>query len=306
MPVQPLLKVCAWGTTTLALLSMLATPVYAESVYDKVLQQKTLVVGADEGAAPFGYIDASGNVAGWGVDLSRALHDVIEKKLGVKLDLQFRTETPETRIPMIVNGTVDWVLGTTGKTVEREQVVDFSLENNATCVDMLNRKDMVIKSYQDLAGKRIGVTNASVEQKVLTDMAQSGKINPPPVIVAFPTHAVGFLALQQGRTDVHITLATALEALKLKAPNPDDWSVHGPDLFCIPSGIILPQNDDKWRNTVNDALCTLIENGSFDKLYDEWFGPKNPKAGFPLPMSDTTYAVIHNQCPFGIDAWAPK
>jgi glutamate/aspartate transport system substrate-binding protein len=306
MPLRQKLTACARGLMGVAALQLITVPVYAESVYDKVLREHKIVAGADEGAAPFGYVDDKGQLAGWGVDLSRALTALIEKKMGVKLDLELVKETPETRIPMTVNGTLEWVLGTVGKTVERQEVVAFSLENNATCVDMLTRKDSPIKSYQDLAGKRVGVTNASVEQKVLTDMAQSGKISPPPTIVAFPTHAVGFLALQQGRTDAHVTLASALQALRLKAPNPDEWAVHGPDLFCIPSGIILPLNDQKWANTVNNALCYMIADGDFDKLYDEWFGAKTPKAGFSLPMSDTTYTVIHNQCPFGIDEWLPK
>jgi polar amino acid transport system substrate-binding protein/glutamate/aspartate transport system substrate-binding protein len=278
----------------------------AESKLDKVIREKQLLVGAQEGSPPFGYVDDKGEVAGWAVDLSRLLHDLIEQKLGMKLALNFRRVTPETRIPLIVNGTLDWVLGSTGKTVEREQVVDFSLINNAVCVQMLNRKSSPIKDYSDLAGKRVGVTNGSVEQKVLTEMGRSGQISPPPVVVAFSTHALGFLALDQGRTDAHVTLDVTLRSLQVNAKNPDDWSVHGPELFCIPNGIILPQNDSKWRNMVNNALCYSIKSGSYYKLYDEWFGGDKPKAGFPLPISQTVRTVLENQCPFGIEDWLPK
>jgi ABC-type amino acid transport substrate-binding protein len=298
-----------FGLRAAAILALLAgqlAPAFAESRYDKILAGKRIVVGAQEGTAPFGYVDDKGEVAGWAVDLSRLLNAVIEKKMGEKLELEFRRVTPETRIPLIVNGSLDWVLGSTGISVERLEVVDFSLINNAVCTQMLNRKDVRFASYQDLAGKRVGVTNGSVEQKVLTEMGANGQINPPPKIIAFPTHAVGFLALEQGRTDVHVTLDVALRGLAVAAKSPDEWSVHGPDLFCIPSGIILPQNDSKWTRTVNNALCTLIANGDFDKLYDEWFGPNRPKAGFPLPMSPTTYTVIHNECPYGIENWLPK
>ena len=288
------------------LMAQIGTAFADESRYDKILASKHLVVGAQEGTAPFGYIDDKGQVAGWAVDLSRLLHDVIEKKMGVKLELEFRTVTPETRIPLIVNGSLDWVLGSTGISIEREEVVDFSLINNAVCTQMLNRKSANINTVEDLAGKRVGVTNGSVEQKVLEEMNASGRLNPPAKVVAFPTHAVGFLALDQGRTDAHVTLDVALRSLAVNAKNPDEWVVHGPDLFCIPSGIILPQNDSKWRRTVNHALCYTVADGSFDKLYDEWFGPHNPKAGFPLPMSPTTYTVIHNQCAYGIENWLKR
>ena len=306
MPARPNRQFVIKVFAGLALLASQITPAYAAGRADKVLADKRLVIGAQEGTAPFGFVDDKGEVAGWAVDLSRKLHEVIEKKLGVKLALEFRRVTPETRIPLIVNGTLDWVLGSTGISIERLEVVDFSLINNAVCTQMLNRKSLNFTSWQDLAGKRVGVTNGSVEQKVLTDLGTSGKINPPPKVVAFPTHAVGFPALDQGRTDAHVTLDVALRSLAINAKNPDEWTVHGPDLFCIPSGIILPQNDSKWRNTVNNALCTLVANGEFDKLYDDWFGPNKPKAGFALPMSSTTYTVIHNQCPYGIEDWLTR
>ncbi len=278
----------------------------AQSKYDKVVRERKLVVGAQEGTPPFGYVDEKGEVAGWAVDLSKALHALIQRKLNIPIALEFRRVTPETRIPLIVNGSLDWVLGSTGKTIEREEVVDFSLINNAVCVQMLHRKNLPIRDYSDLAGKRVGVTNGSVEQKVLTEMGQTGKINPPPRVVAFPTHAVGFLALDQGRTDAHVTLDVALRSLQIKAKDPSEWVVHGPELFCIPNGIVLPQNDSKWTRTVNHALCYMIHTGDFYKLYDEWFGEKDPKAGFPLPLSPATRTVLDNQCPFGIEAWLEK
>lgn len=69
---------------------------------------------------------------------------------------------------------------------------------------------------------------------------------------------------------------------------------------------MLPQNDSKWTRAVNHALCYMIATGAFDKLYDEWFGETKPEPGFPLPMSETTRTVIHNQCPFGVEAWLPQ
>ena len=306
MTVRSMLNTGAPKFFMVCLMSMFALAANAQSRYEKVLQEKKVIVGAQEGTAPYGYVDEKGELAGWSVELSKSLHALIERKMGIKIALEFRKVTPETRIPLVVNGSLDWVLGTTGITVEREQVVDFSLVNNTACVKMLNRKSAGIRDIKDLAGKRVGVTNGSVEQKFITDLGTSGKVKPAPIVVAFPTHAVGFLALEQRRTDVHITLDSALLSLQVKAKNPNEWTVHGPDVFCTLSGIIVPQNDSKWRHTINYALCTMIENGDYDKLYDEWFGGKKPKAGFPLPQSATTKIILRNQCPLGIENWLPK
>ncbi|MCX7326898.1 MAG: transporter substrate-binding domain-containing protein [Hyphomicrobiales bacterium] len=284
-------------------LAMASAEAQVQSKYDRVLQNKKIIAGAQEGTPPFGYVDEKGELAGWAVDLSKALHALIEKKMETKLELEFRKVTPQTRIPLIVNGSLDWVLGSTGKTVEREQVVDFSLINNAVCVKTLHRKSMPVNAISDLGGKRIGVTNGSVEQKLLTEMGQTGKISPPAQLVVFPTHAVGFLALEQGRTDAHVTLDVALKSLAMRAQNPGEWAVSGPDLMCTPNGIILPQNDSKWKRTVDHALCYFIHTGGYTKLWDEWFGESYPKAGFALPISEQTKTVLYGQCPFGIEDW---
>jgi ABC-type amino acid transport substrate-binding protein len=170
-------------------------------------------------------------------------------------------------------------------------------------VKTLHRKSMPVNAVSDLAGKRLGVTNGSVEQKLLTEMGQTGKISPPAQIVVFPTHAVGFLALEQGRTDAHVTLDVALKSLAMRAQNPGEWAVSGPDLMCTPNGLILPQNDSKWKRTVDHALCYFIHTGGYTKLWDEWFGESNPKAGFALPISEQTKTVLYGQCPFGIEDW---
>ncbi|MFY7837729.1 MAG: transporter substrate-binding domain-containing protein [Novosphingobium sp.] len=284
-------------------LALASAEAQVQSKYDRVLQNKKIIAGAQEGTPPFGYVDEKGELAGWAVDLSKALHVLIEKKMETKLELEFRKVTPQTRIPLIVNGSLDWVLGSTGKTVEREQVVDFSLINNAVCVKTLHRKSMPVNAVSDLAGKRLGVTNGSVEQKLLTEMGQTGKISPPAQLVVFPTHAVGFLALEQGRTDAHVTLDVALKSLAMRAQNPGEWAVSGPDLMCTPNGIILPQNDSKWKRTVDHALCYFIHTGGYTKLWDEWFGESSPKAGFALPISEQTKTVLYGQCPFGIEDW---
>ena len=277
--------------------------VYADGRLEKVMESKKLTVGAREGAPPFGFVNEKGEWVGWSMDLSKAIHQSIEKKLGTKIELEFKAITPQTRVPLIVNGTLDWVLGTTGKNIRREEVIDFSYLNNAVCVQMLHRKSKNFKSYQDLAGKRVGVTLGSNEFRTLTAMGKSGEINPPPKVIGFEKHSLGFLALQQGKTDAHVTLDVTLNSLKLKSKNPDEWTVHGPELFCMPNGILLAEDDSDWTDTVNGALCYLVKTGEYDLIYNDWFAGDNPKAGFQRPLPIALRYVLDNQCPSGSEKW---
>ena len=276
-----------------------STQVSADSVLDKVKRDKKIVVGSREAAPPYAYVESDGSWVGWAMDLSRAIHGVIEKKLGTKIELEFKPVTPQTRIPLVVNGSVDWVLGTTGRTVKRDEVIDYAVVHNATCIKKLVPKDSAISATKDMAGMRIGVTKGSVEERLITEMGRTGELTPPAKLVGFDKHSTGFIALSQGKTDAHVTLDDTLNSIAMKSPNPENWEVRGPDLFCIQSGILLPENDSDWRDMVNHSMCYLIETGEFDRMYDVWFAGPEPKSGYQRELSADIRALIHNQCPFG-------
>ena len=45
--------------------------------------------------------------------------------------------------------------------------------------------------------------------------------------------------------------------------------------------MILPNNDSKWRDMVNNAFCYLVSTGVYDSTYNDWFSGSNPKSGYP-------------------------
>ena len=155
-----------------------------------------------------------------------------------------------------------------------------------------------INSIDDLAGKRVCVTKASIEERLLNTMNKEGKFNPPVKIISFDKHPNGFLGLQQGKTDAHVTLDDALHRLKMKAADPSKWEVTGPDLFCINQGMILPNNDSKWADTVNGAFCYMVKTGMYREIYDEWFQGPSPKAGYVRDQSAGVQRLLSDQCPY--------
>ena len=144
----------------------------------------------------------------------------------------------------------------------------------------------------------MGVTKASIEERLLNTMNKEGKFNPPVKIISFDKHPNGFLGLQQGKTDAHVTLDDALHRLKMKAADPSKWEVTGPDLFCINQGMILPNNDSKWADTVNGAFCYMVKTGMYREIYDEWFQGPSPKAGYVRDQSAGVQRLLSDQCPY--------
>ncbi|MDA0675663.1 MAG: transporter substrate-binding domain-containing protein, partial [Proteobacteria bacterium] len=222
----------AVGLSLAAGIGFASNPADAQSRLDNIKRDKKIVVGARESTPPYGYTNKDGKWVGFSIDLGRSLTQIIGKKLGMELAYEMKPVTPQTRIPLIVNGTVDAYFGSAGKSVERDDVVDFSHITNAVCVKKLVAKSSAIRSTNDLAGKRVGVTKGSLEERTLVAMNAKGELKPPVKVVPFDKHSTGFIALSQGKTDAHVTMDDALIALSMASPNPADWDVRGPDIFC--------------------------------------------------------------------------
>lgn len=273
----------------------------AQSRLDVIKRDKKIVIGVRESTPPYGFTDKDGNRIGWTIDLGKELKGIIEKKLGMNLALEMKPVTPQTRIPLVVNGTIDAYFGSAGKSIEREEAVDFSLITNAVCVKKLVPKSSNIHDTKDLAGKRVGVTQGSLEERLLNTMNQDGRLRPPVRVVPFDKHSTGFIALNQGKTDAHVTMDDALLTLAAASQNPSEWEVRGPDIFCTVSGIIVQENDSNWRDMIDHSFCYFVMTGGYDRLYDQWFSGPNPKAGYRRELSAEVRFMIRNQCPDGAE-----
>ena len=275
------MSVCLLGC---ALLALLTQPVLAEGILDKIEQTGKVTMGFREGSVPFGYIDQQGEWVGFGLDLGEVFHKALEEKFGKPIEVIKKPMNPKTRIPLITNGSIDIGIGSTTITLAREEVIDFSLPYFLTGTRLLVPKDSDIKEFKDLAGKRVGMGSGSTANiKGIDKAIETGLINPPCEKVLFEEHNKGFLGLQQGKIHAYFTDASILAGMMAKAEKPEDWKIVGTFLTYEPYGILLPENQGEWRDFINAALIRSIKDGTFQKIYDKWFGPDGE---VPLPMSD--------------------
>ncbi|MFH1156907.1 MAG: transporter substrate-binding domain-containing protein [Pseudomonadota bacterium] len=256
----------------------------AGNILDRIEQTGTVTMGFREGSVPFGYMNEKGDWVGFGLDLGYELHRALEEKFGKKIELIKKPMNPKTRIPLVVNGTIDIGIGSTTITLAREEVIDFSLPYFLTGTRLLVPKNSPIKDFPDLAGKRVGMGSGSTANIKGIDMAMAqGVISPECTKMLFDEHNKGFLALQQGKIHAYFTDASILAGMKAKAENPDNWEIVGRYLTYEPYGLLLPENQGELRDFVNDTLIRAIKSGRFQKIYDKWFGPSGE---VPLAMSD--------------------
>ena len=227
----------------------------AQSTLDTVKQRGKILLGVKTDYPPFAYLDKDQKYAGFDVDLWKGF----AKQLGVAIE--YVPITSQSRIPLLTNGTIDAVSGGTTHTIAREEAIDYSITYFRTGQRLLVRKGTGIKSAADLAEPK---TVAVVQG------ANSGpnfqKAQPKAKIVSFQEYPQAVLALKQGKVDALTTDEVLLDQFV-----DDQLEVVGEFITVELYGMLMRQNDSKWRDWINVAIQKSWKDGSYQASHKQHF-----------------------------------
>jgi polar amino acid transport system substrate-binding protein len=143
-------------------------PAHAESTLDKILKEKKIRVAIDIGNPPFGILGKDGQPDGSDVAVARQM----AKDLGVELEF---VQVPSTgRIPALLAGRADVTIASISVTTDRAKAVMYCHPNGALSIVIFGPQSVIIKSPDDLVGKRVGITRATLEEATVPKMAPPG------------------------------------------------------------------------------------------------------------------------------------
>ncbi|GGA74199.1 ABC transporter substrate-binding protein [Pseudoclavibacter endophyticus] len=229
--------------------------------YDAASQSGTIRVGVKEDQPGLGYLDATtGERSGFDVDIARW----IAASLGFSEDqIEFQAIPSANREQALVNGDIDYYVGTYSITDERKTQIDFAGPYYVTGQGLLVRADSDIASEADL-GADTNVCSATGSTPI-----QNIRDNYPEVpVTEFDTYSQCVEALTNNQVDVVTTDEAIL--LGYAAEQPEDLKVVGEPFTEENYGIGLPLGDDALRTFINDTL----ENGgeTWQEIYDHNLG----------------------------------
>jgi polar amino acid transport system substrate-binding protein len=258
------------GVISFIAVSSLGSVSYADELAD-IKAKGVLVAGVKDAVVPFGYVDEqSKQIVGFDVDICRE----IANKMGVKLEL--KPVTSATRIPQLSEGMVDIAACTMTRKVSREDVIDFSITYFMDGQKLLVKKGSNIKSYKDLAGKKVGTAKGS------TSEINMRNIQPKCTVLSFEGYPEAFLALKQGKVAAVTTDSVILIGLKGSDENPEKWEIVGDFFSREPYGIGVRENESNLRDFVNKSLMEMWNDGTYKKIYEKWLGPQTK---FYMPLT---------------------
>ena len=145
-------------------IGLFSGPVMADQTMDQIEKTGKIKLGFREGSIPFAFVDPKvGKHVGFSVDMASELANYLGMRFGKKIEIVPHTVTPKTRIPMVVNGTVDVEMGSTTYTQKREEQADFSMVFFFSETTFLVAKDSGIQKLQDLNTRDIEAATRIIE-----------------------------------------------------------------------------------------------------------------------------------------------
>jgi glutamine transport system substrate-binding protein len=217
-----------------------------------------LYVGVDTAFVPFEYKGKDGNYTGFDIDLWKE----IAKRIGVEYEL--KPMDFNGLIPGLVTGNLDAALAAIFIKSEREEKIDFSHPYfRAGLKVMVPADNTDIKGPEDLAGKVVAVKLGTAT----VDYVES--LNPKKV-VKFPNIDQAYLEVATGGADAAMH-DTPNVLYYIKTAGKGRVKAVGPDVKAAQYGIAFPQGS-ALRDKVNVALLKMMEDGTYAKLYEKWFG----------------------------------
>ncbi|TJV43833.1 MAG: amino acid ABC transporter substrate-binding protein [Mesorhizobium sp.] len=235
-----------------------------------LIDAKTISVGTMGDAKPYVFTLADGTFTGFDIELFRN----VASRIGFKPDqVIFTGQEFSALMPSVANGRFDVAVAAIGTTDARKKTVDFSDGYLAGYLSVLTA-DKAITSADGLKGKRLGVVQGTLQEIYATKNFVGTDL------VKFPDNNSAISALNNGTVDAHFLDYEAAKQFGERYPDLK-IAVNIPS-FDAPAGFVLRKGNDKFREALNTALHTAMQDGTWKTLYEKWF-PGSPMPDQYLP-----------------------
>jgi len=238
--------------------------------YDAMVSADKVTIGVKEDQPNLGFLDAAtGERTGFDIEIAKW----IAASLGFSEDkIEFVAIPSANRESAIVNGDVDYYVGTYSITDKRKTQIDFAGPYFVTGQGLLVLGDNSdITGEGDLAGKTVCSATGSTPIQNIKDNYPDTKT------VEFDTYSQCVEALKDGQADAVTTDQAIL--IGYAAQDPEGLKVVGEPFSEERYGVGLPLGDDALRGFINDMFT---DGGDvWQGIYDSTLGLSGTKVDQP-------------------------
>lgn len=226
---------------------------------EQIKDDGTVKIGVFSDKAPFGYVDSSGNYAGYDIEYGNRL----AKDLGV--NLEYVPVEAASRVEFLDTNKVDIILANFTVTPERSEKVDFANPYMKVSLGAVTPDKAPINDVEGLKGKKVIVVKGTTAETYLE------KNHPEIQLQKYEQYTEATNALLDGRGDAWVTDNT--EALAW-AGKTDGFSATIPTLGDVDTiAPAVAKGNDSLKSWINDELDVLGKENFFHNDYDKTLKP---------------------------------
>jgi polar amino acid transport system substrate-binding protein len=266
-------KVAAFATLTLGIVFAGAADAQTpKSNPYNLIDPARVSVGTMGDSRPYAFVDKNGEFSGFDIELFLD----VARRMGFNKDqVTFTGQDFSALIPSVANGRFDVAVAAIGTTEPRKKTVDFSDGYLAGYLSVITA-DEKIKTEADLAGKRLGVVQGTLQEIFATKNFTKSDL------VKFPDNNAAISALNNGTIDAHFF---DYEAAKQQAERYKTLriAINVPS-FDAPAGFVVQKGNNAFREALNKGLREAMQDGTWKRLHEKWF-PGTPMPDQYLPRS---------------------
>jgi len=264
---------------TMFVLVLAVGPVFAEpTVLDEILANKKLVVSTDANYAPQSFLNEKGELDGFDISVAKE----VAKRMGINVEFV----TPDWDLITAGKWGKRWDLsiGSMTPTAERKQALLFTMPYYSSPAQFAVHKDnATIKTLDDLAGKRIGISGETTNERYLMHNLQIEDVNVvfpkwEAELKTYPTDAnqIEDLALGDGvRLDaVFTSKQTLVEAIEKGCGSGCPIKMVGDPPYYEPLCFALDKTREKSETflaKLNEVIKSMYADGTLVKLSQQYF-----------------------------------
>ncbi|NET77744.1 alpha/beta hydrolase [Okeania sp. SIO1F9] len=261
-------------------------PKRQESILEEIQRTGVMKVAIRRDATPFGYVNNTGEWAGYCEDIIDVFAQKIAQELKISTGVKV-IKIPsnlENRFQLVQNGNVHLECG---PNTIRDDVINVAFSNPffVTGTNFLVAKDTEINPNSNLAGVKTGVLrNTTTEKFIQTKYPETEAIYFEGNTGV--NQAVKSLAKGEIQAFVNDGILSIGEVVRQNLDINNYKLIPEKPLTCDFYGMIIPNNDPEWQNKLN----SFIDGDKSQPIDEKWF-----KKLFPYQLENLDYCVNHKK-----------
>ena len=246
----------------------------------KIKKTKMVTIGYRDASVPFSYMNAAKDPGarqpiGYSIDICLAIVEDIRGELGDDtIQIRYLPVSPQTRMAMVVDGSVDLECGQTTNNTERQKQVAFSPIIFVSGTKLLVKRASKLRSYREMKGKTVVATEGSTNQAAVKSIDAKEKLGIK--LVSVRDNDQAFQAVESGKADAWAGDDAVLYAMAAESKSPGDFTVLDEFLSYDPYGIMYRKGDKDLDAQVKRTFEKLAETRELARIYEQWFLRKLP------------------------------